>query len=266
MAAIVAALATVAVSGCTSSTQPRDGAPAVGQCWKSADSFADSDPSSRIRVRVACWEKHQFETFAVPSLAKAQAESVESALESSATVECTTMFSQAVPELPPSQVLVLSNAFLPSSALWKQGARWVDCELSLIKFGSAVANPQLADLPARARSLREAVLTQVDAFDFCVDDPRGLPADGPRGNGSVYADCTGDPDWSLVKKIGLQDDQSPGGVYPPKDVFQLMMTTYCDDLYGGLDGNTVYHYFPTRQQWENGHRDMECWLTGSAAF
>jgi len=206
---------------------------------------------------------HELFTYAIASVYSTQsswataAGDVEESIASDASSHCYQEWSRFLPSIDPGDRLS-SYYFLPSKAQWKKGARWVRCDVGVLKTGSLFASPELAELPAKISVLKKQVTATPDLFGDCVltTDPSGRtgPNDDPR---ATVADCTGSYQWQYDTSFRVPyDDGTP---YPTDSAWSQLEQTFC-----GADADAAARkwiaYIPTSAQWNSGERWGDCWF------
>lgn len=121
-------------------------APTVGSCYgMSWGEFAGNTNSNPV---VSCSERHQALTIAVPTLPSTVERTDKAAIGRRVYTTCNPAAAAAVggwKNYVRSWYTI--GFFVPTQAQWDQGARWVRCDLVLLKPGRA-----LQDLPAQPRA------------------------------------------------------------------------------------------------------------------
>jgi Septum formation len=255
-----------ALTGCTAASHLAGltTTPKVGDCW--SVSYADSQKYEDWEgtAAVPCSQTHQSYTFAVPQIGKTFTGSwltakntVRSDVDDAAYAACVR---QAAIDLPGLQTLGLLrlNYYIPSTSLWNGGARWVRCDITRIKVGSAVRSPTLAALPPKFSTLEESLNTNPKKFDRCEDD---VLNNGPDGAQTSFADCTGPSDWSFALAITL-----PGGsaaAYPGTAALKAIGAKKCAAAVT-TGGHDVFAEIPTASSWAKfGDRELDCWVNNN---
>jgi hypothetical protein len=147
------------------------------------------------------------------------------------------------------------KAFVPVRSEWNAGARWVRCDIHVIKIGSTLAHPALENLPSYA-TLKKQLRSDPSQFDLCASVPGGTIAAGPRASGAVYASCTGNPQWQLLEYLNLPVP-SDGFPYPSASQWKSYFETECVTL---ADPTQVpVPIYPTKAEWADGNYGFECW-------
>lgn len=266
-AAIAAALVVaILATGCSAGGEAaaRGGAPKTGDCW--SVSYADSQKYEDWAgaPAVSCSAPHESYTFAVPQIGKSftgswltSGETVRADVDDAAYAAC---IRQAAVDLPGLQTLGLLRLgyYLPSVALWNNGARWVRCDITEIKIGSSVSSPTLEDLPTRFSTLTEALNTNPKKFDRCEDD---VLNNGPDGAETTYADCTGPTDWSFAAALTLAGGK--GAAYPGAASLKALGTKDCASEVPS-NGHDLYAEIPTSTSWTKfDDRELDCWVNNN---
>lgn len=260
-AAIVAA--SFALSGCSSgggTAEPAPSTPVAGACW--AVTYAQYQDLSGGDL-ASCNSPHQVITYAVVPLTQSFSNGgVDSkgnptaAVLDAATAACKQQQDSIFPGLS-NTGLLLPNLYLPSATDWQGGAHWVQCVIAQIKYGSTVASPQLSDLPPTFATIHNELQTSPKKFDLCEDDPQ---LNGPDGAGATYADCTGSADWSMVEALTMKG--ADGTPYPGAKPLQATAAKQCASI-NAPTGHEVFAEPPTAQSWEQGDRELDCWLNNN---
>jgi hypothetical protein len=147
--------------------------------------------------------------------------------------------------------------FGPSAQEWRKGARWLRCDLAVIKAGSNLYEPELQSLPDDAADLVTNVEKNADHYDFCIDTYDGWYELGPYYSADAfYANCANDPMWRLIEVDFMPWEY--GDAYPGNDyVLQFAK----DTCFGG--GPAVAPFaadFPDEDRWKEGYVSVSCWL------
>lgn len=145
--------------------------------------------------------------------------------------------------------------FVPDSAQWAAGARWVRCDIGMIAFGSKYDDPALQNLPSIA-SIRRSIETNPETFVHCSNDPQG-PNAGPYSKDAVWANCEKDPEWMHVD--GFQAPLDASHDYPSQAAMTAIYVNRCEDAWTNAT-HITFAYYPTRADWDNGDEAIECWV------
>src|ERR1700761_3595251 len=163
-AAIVAILG-LALAGCTGlgtvsghlvglTTKPK-----VGDCWTTSFAQAQKTEDWEGTGAVSCSKPHQTYTYAVTKLGKHFSYSswltakgdIRTDVDQAALDACKAENKKILPELTVKEALLVPTYYVPSVAMWGAGARWVRCDIGVIKVGSLVSSPKFANLQSFAQ-------------------------------------------------------------------------------------------------------------------
>ncbi|MCU1468971.1 MAG: hypothetical protein JWQ39_120 [Glaciihabitans sp.] len=210
-----------------------------------------------------CAGTHQLYTFAVPLLAYVHDGKlydskgyVANDVQDDAFKTCDDAETSDLPKLDDAAQRIYLETFLPTERAWNAGARWVRCDVSVLAVGSSVAHPLFESLPTIA-ALKSSISTDPAEYDFCVTDPSGMGAGGPKGSGAVYADCSDSPQWILKKFVFPPQDvgaPSPGQAALTSDYNQDCKSKYSNKTH------TTYPYYPSTTDWTHDNTVIECWV------
>jgi hypothetical protein len=269
VAAVAAALFVVAgsVSGCsaaqhlTALTQT----PKVGDCWTVDFSQSQKYEDWEGTPAVPCTGNHQSYTYAVGTITQKFTGSwldskgnIRTDVDQAAYEVCQTEQHRILPTLGTKEALLYPAYYVPSIALWNDGARWVRCDLAEIKVGSTVAAPELTNLPTRFSSLVSTLKTNPKKFALCEDDPA---SNGPDGDQTTYADCTGPADWTFVVQLTVPGNTSVA--YPGAAQLKKIGNTDCDSRVQSA-GHEVFAETPDKTSWEKyADRSIDCWINNN---
>lgn len=260
-------LAATALAGCSvlfpfGPKVSADGKPAVGSCWTSTFDTVQNDANWTSGPPVACAFRHQLYTFGVTSVYSKKATwatsdgSVDDLIDEDAWNACTRLWGDFLPDVD-SGGRISQYYFLPSEAQWKKGARWVRCDVGVLRTGSNFQSPDLAALPANISVLTSQAKKTPDLFADCVltTDRSGDtgPYDDPH---ATVADCTGDYQWRFESSFRVPGDQSDP--YPSDDVLSRELQSQCGDAAEAAQQRWT-GYVPTADDWANGNHWGECW-------
>lgn len=243
--------------------------PTAGQCWSSnyeeAQTAADWNTGP-----VSCSQSHQLYTFAVVSVTSSasswhnSAGDLDDSIATDAYQACDKKLAVFLPTVVPGGRLS-EFFFVPSDRAWKQGARWVRCDIGVLKAGSSFASPAFAALPSSISVLLRQAQSEPDLFADCVNttDPSGKsgPYDDPK---ATIADCTGDYQWKYESEFPILDDDTGDAAYPSDEVFNAQSQKKCGDAADAAERGWIA-YTPTEKQWTNGNHSGECWFGQAAA-
>lgn len=265
-AAISIALASV-LSGCTAlgsvfpHTTSASAKPAVGDCWVSSFDTAERAAAWTAGGAVGCASKHQLSTYAVVTVTSSAAtwrtrdDNLDSKVATDASRACDKKYFAAFADAPEGGRLTRFFFVAPESQ-WKRGARWVRCDIGVLRTGSLSASPSFASLPTDIATIEKQVESTPDLFATCVTttDPSGQtgPLDDPK---AVVADCTQDYQWRFESTFIIQSKQSDP--YPDDDALNAAAQTGCGESAGA--GSDWIAYTPSRDDWTAGDRSGSCW-------
>jgi hypothetical protein len=262
------AIVLCALTACSGSASPlvnaddADTPPSVGECWNVYYDDAAADATWLGDSAIPCGEPHEAYTYAVVTVKSDAASWVDPkdtatanvSIESAASSACEKRAGRLLPTLTNSQRRLRHFFYLPSLSEWKQGARWVRCDVGIAKVGSLVATPALTELPRYSDLVRQ-VADDPTTFLNCVvtSDPTGStgPLDDPD---SRIADCAAHPQWSLDAVATV-----PGDAYPGDAVVSAFVHTTCQAL-ANTAGLPWWAYFPDETRWNEGSKQVTCWL------
>jgi Septum formation len=257
---------TAAIAGCSvgGSHTGSSGQPAVGDCWRTSYDTSQKSEDWEGAAAVPCTQKHESYTFAVAHVSAKLTGSwltakntVRTAVDDAAYAACQR---EAAIDLPGLQTLGLLrvNYYVPSVALWTDGARWVRCDLTRIKVGSEVQSPVLDTLPPHISTLESALNTTPKKFDLCEDD---LMLNGPDGAATTFADCTGPADWTFAAAVTL--DGAKGAAYPGTAALKAIGAKDClVEVDAG--GHDIFPEVPSAASWTKfDDRELDCWVNNN---
>lgn len=231
--------------------------PSVGDCWISTFDTAQNAASWSSGGAVACVASHQLYTYAVVKVTSAtkwrgKDGDVNGPIQDAAYRACNEKLSGFI-DVPDNGTLV-PYFFVAPEAQWNQGARWVRCDIAVLRTGSLYEHPDLARLPPNISTLVRQAQTTPELFGNCVTttDPSGDtgPLDDPKAK---IADCTGDYQWQYESSFSIQQDS-----YPTDDEFTHLGQQNCGD---GADdaGRQWTFYVPTEKDFGDGDITIDCW-------
>jgi Septum formation len=260
--AVAFAVASFALSGCSSGEDtPAPRTPVAGACW--AVTYDQYQDLSGGDLASCSGGAHQAISYAVVPLTQSFSNGgVDSkgnptaAVLDAATTACKQQQDSIFPGLS-NTGLLLPNLYFPSTTDWHDGAHWVQCVIAQIKYGSTVASPALADLPSTVAMIQSELKASPKKFDLCEDDPQ---LNGPDGAGATYADCTGAADWSMIASLTMKG--AVGAPYPGDKPLQATAAKQCATI-NAPKGHEVFAEPPTAQSWEQGDRELDCWLNNN---
>jgi Septum formation len=241
------------------------GKPSAGQCWRAtydgAIQYADWNPVDNGGP-VSCSKTHQLYTFAVLPLALQHSgeefnssDVLVSAISSDADATCQNYLDERVGRVDNQNGRFQLKAFVPLRAEWQKGARWVRCDLNVFKIGSRLSDPTLEDLPSFA-TVKGELTSDPGQFDLCSSVAGGTVVDGPRATGAVFASCTGNPQWQMLRYAHMPGAAS-GAAYPTPAAWASAFQELCAPLAGA--GQVAVPIYPTKTQWAGGTYAFECW-------
>jgi hypothetical protein len=265
MTAAAVGILTVAsvASGCSLLAGADTGAaPKVGQCWQGALRTVQKTENWGGKPAVPCTDEHQLYTYAVAKVTRkfsggwvTTSGKVDQAVDDAAYRACYAEQVKVLGKVDPAG-RILPNYFLPSSAQWQNGARWVRCDVAEIRVGSEIAHPQFADLPSFA-SIMTDLTSNPKKFALCENDPL---SNDPDGAGTTYADCTGQADWALIGELSMK--YPLGATYPGITTLNTVGAKQCATL-KPQKGHTVFVEPPAESDWNGGNRTLDCWLNNN---
>jgi hypothetical protein len=146
--------------------------------------------------------------------------------------------------------------FLPSKIEWKEGARWLRCDLLVLKPGSSVYEQVFADLPDDESKLVDALDDDADYFDICIDTDEGFTGYGPYfSETAVYSNCSGDPMWRLDSYATMPGEYN--SEYPGDGAVAQSVKDGCFATMDPTDWG--FAHFPDADTWFTGDRSITCW-------
>jgi hypothetical protein len=243
-------------------------APAVGSCWTTTFSSAQNTEDWEGAPAIACAKTHESYTYAVTRLGKTfsyaswltSKNAIRSDVDRAAYSACKAQQKLKLPGLTTREALLYPTYYLPSVAQWGSGARWVRCDITLIRVGSTIAHPKLTALPAFAE-LTSTLTTTPAKYALCEDDPA---SNGPDGAQTTYADCTGPADYTFLAQLTMEG--APGVAYPGLAALTATGETQCKGLPVGAtsSGHDIVAEPPLQLDWTKyGDRNLDCWLNNN---
>jgi hypothetical protein len=223
--------------------------PVVGLCWpvptpKTLEGYQNSASA------IPCSGRHGLETFAVkqlPARLARTATPTDRSLEGYANAVCVdaaggndaALFTGST---YPDYTLVQEQAWLPSAAQWRSGARWVRCDVSIQTDGVRPVTGSLRGRLARP-------LTPADRFCIRVS-----------GNDEVVVGCDKPHDY---EDVGVAPLGGPDAPYPGDAAMRRRAVSACQSAarrYVGVTTQVDTHLlFPARVGWERGGiRQITC--------
>jgi hypothetical protein len=273
---LVAAAASVGIlvllSGCSAinsllpHTLSASAKPVAGDCWTSSVQTAGRAAAWTAGGAVPCSAKHQLATYAVVAVTSSATTwrtsdgNLDNRIATAAMRSCDKRFWKMFPEAQDNGRLV-RYFFVAPEQQWKKGARWVRCDIGVLRTGSLAEDPEFASLPASIGTLQKQLESTPDLFANCVTttDPSGNtgPYDDPD---AVIADCTGEYQWRFESAFTIPG--KPDDPYPDDDTFDQVDQSECGDA-ADEDGSDWVVYVPTEDQWAAGGRGASCWFLAS---
>ena len=236
--------------------------PKVGDCWQASLSTVQKTENWGGKAAVACTQAHQLYTYAVPTITKKftgswvnSSGTVDQDVDDAAYEACYAKQLKVLGNVDPDG-RIWPNYFLPSVKQWEAGARWVRCDVTEIRVGSTIAKPRFANLPSFA-SITSALKSAPRTYALCENDPAN---NGPDGKYTTYADCTGAADWSLTAELTMKDPLTES--YPGLAKVTKEANAQCATL-DAPKGHTVFVEPPTESAWNDGGRELDCWLNNN---
>jgi hypothetical protein len=269
--AAAVAIVAIAVAGCSgvqNLSQHLSGLttkPKVGNCWTTT--FAQSQKSEDWEgtAAIPCAKPHQTYTYAVTKLAKHftyaswldAAGNIRADVDNAAHDACVVEQKKILPGLTTKEALLNPTYYLPSTAMWGAGARWVRCDIAEIKVGSTVAAPTLTRLPPFAE-LQSTLTNDPVKYALCEDDPA---SNGPDGLQTTYADCSGAADFTFLAALTMAGGS--GAAYPGLSALTKIGATQCATL-DAPAGHDVVPEPPAKIDWTRyNDRQLDCWLNNN---
>jgi len=239
--------------------------PKAGDCWQVDYADAQQSEDWEGSGSVSCTIKHESYTYAVTRLTtKFTGSWLDSKGNPRADVDtaafdaCLAEQRRVLPGVDAKEALLYPTYYIPSVAQWNSGARWVRCDITEIKVGSTYANPKLTPLPATFSSLVSALKSNPKQFAFCEDDPLN---NGPDGDQTTYASCTGPADWTLIFTKNLPG--ADGSVFPGTPALKALGDTECVSVYSTA-AHLATAIYPSSTTWTKyDDRELDCWLNNN---
>jgi len=270
VAIAIAALSACVLSGCSTATtffrhtlSPNQ-KPSVGDCWTSTFETAQRSAAWTSGGAVSCVTRHQLLTYAVVTVKSSaptwrdKHDNLSGAIQTAAFRACNSRLSDLI--VVPDNGRLLPYFFVAPEKEWKKGARWVRCDIGVLRTGSLYSQPELARLPNQVSTLVKQAQDSPELFETCVtttDSSGGTgPLDDPK---ATIADCTADYQWQYESSFTFAS-----GSYPTDDEFNAAIQTQCGD---GADqaGRGWIAYGPNEDQWKTGDLRGECWYYAGSA-
>jgi len=270
IALAIAALSSGVLSGCSTVTSffphtlSATQKPSAGDCWSSTIDTAGQAAAWTDGGAVPCASRHQLVTYAVVTVTSSaptwrdKQGDLSASIQTAAFRACNTRLSDLI--AVPDNGRLLPFFFVAPEKEWKKGARWVRCDIGVLRTGSPYSQPELARLPTQLSTLVKQAHDTPEVFESCVitTDPSGDtgPLDDPK---ATIADCTGDYQWQYQSSFSFAS-----GTYPTDDQFNAEIQTKCGD---GADaaGRGWIAYGPNEEQWKSGDVRGECWYYAGTA-
>jgi hypothetical protein len=262
----MALLVGVVLSGCTPVADfvvgAKDAAlkPVTGQCWRSSYAHAIDNYNWGAGDSVPCWTSHQLYTYAVVAVSSSaqtwgsSSGDIDQTIDDQARSACHTHYLDLVTQVPPD-ARVIEVYFVPSESQWRAGARWIRCDLGVLKIGSSFEHPSFSTLPSQISVLVTQIAEHRGQFADCVlttDSSGNLgPYDDPK---ATIADCTKNYQWRMQNFFSMGTSDS----YPSDDEISAIDQLRCGDQ--APSPNDWVTYVPTREQWSSGDHLGECWF------
>ena len=238
--------------------------PAVGDCWDATFTQAQTLANWSAGGQVACSGAHQLYTYGVAHVTstastwKTSDGNLDGTIATAANTACGTQFSSFVPSTVPRGARLQQYFFVASEAAWAAGARWVRCDVGVLRVGSLSQNPTFEDLPARIATLVAQATASPDSFADCITTTDASGATGPLDDpNAVVADCTQDYQWQFMWELAFPD--AAGAAYPNDDTISAFTQTNCGTPAAAANRGWIA-YVPTAAQWDAGRRDASCWF------
>jgi Septum formation len=259
------------LAGCTFLAPPSPSAiptattPAVGACWNATVAQADEWADWRGTAATSCARSHSLYTYQVGAITGESGSSWASASDPSAlraTVQTKAAsachLSTLLPDEKWNQQLIEAFFFVPTEAQWRAGARWVRCDVGVLKTGTTIADESFRALPASIMTFVRAVRSDPERFEFCINSNESVSEAGPLDNpDATIADCTKDPQWKLAAHANLPG--AAGAAFPDDATANAESTKICAPAASG-DGQVWLAYLPTKAGWAAGDRTVDCWV------
>jgi len=239
--------------------------PKVGECWSTTFAQVQKSEDWEGGRAISCRGPHQTYTYAVTKLGKrftypswlTSAQKIRTDVDRAAYSACLAEQKRLLPGVTTKEALLYPSYYLPSTALWGAGARWVRCDITRIRVGSTVAAPKLANLPA-FDALVSTLRATPEKFALCEDDPA---SNGPDGAETTYADCTGSSDYTFVAALTMAG--ADGASYPGLRELTTIGAAQCAKL-NLPRGHLVVAEPPARLDWTRyNDRQLDCWLNNN---
>jgi hypothetical protein len=255
-----------AVQNVTDHLTGQTATPKVGDCWRVTYADAAQSEDWEGTGAVACSGIHESYTYAVTKLGRKFTGSwldskgnPRADVDAAAFKACRARQKALLPAITPTEALFYPTYYVPSVAQWNNGARWVRCDMTEIKVGSDIAKPHLTTLPAKFADLVKQVVTTPKKFALCENDPAN---NGPDGEHTMYADCTGPTDWTFRVRLPLAGGAT--APYPGAALLKQLGTTKCAAAVTAPAGNDIFAKTPSQSAWVQEHvRTVDCWVNNN---
>jgi hypothetical protein len=245
--------------GSSSSAQP-----AVGDCWHSTFTQAQTLASWTGEGRVACTGAHQLYTYGVAQVTSSASTwrtsggDLDSGIATAANTACEAKYGAFIPSSGAQGGRLQRYFFVAPVPAWAAGARWVRCDVGVLEVGSPYQDPRFEALPPRIATLVGQVTAHPDAFTDCVTTTDASGNTGPLDDpNALIADCTQDYQWMFEFALTVPGDD--GVPYPSDAEIGNFTQTNCGDP-ADAAGRGWIAYVPTAEQWDAGRRDASCWF------
>lgn len=226
--------------------------PSEGECRDL--SFQQTEELSDDSGTVPCKRPHTAVTYAVEELPDSvDIEGVSignQSIQRAAAASCRSAFNHAVGGDAADRAAsrFTYTYYVPDQAGFDAGARWVRCDAVAMRTDTS-----LAELPASV----DDILDDSDAAaDFAVCS-RGEPGTAD----SALVTCSQPHDYSVVEAIRLGGNRDS---FPGKGETLADGRSQCrqvvEDTLDTQGGFTFTWTYPTRKDWNDGHRFGYCWL------
>jgi hypothetical protein len=239
--------------------------PRVGDCWRVTYVDAQNSEDWQGTGAVPCTQTHQTYTFAVGMLTQKFTGSWLDAkgnprtdVDNAAYQVCRAQLARLLPGVTAKEALLYPTYYVPSVSQWNAGARWVRCDLTEIRVGSTFASPDLAPLPTKFSDLVAALKSNPNKFALCEDDPAN---NGPDGDQTTYASCTGPSDWTLIFTRDVSG--AIGATYPGTAALRTQGDSECVTPYS-TSAHIATAIYPSKTTWTKyDDRAFDCWLNNN---
>ncbi len=239
-----------------------DVAPEVGDCWSETYDNYHSWDFWRGDAPVRCGHRHQAYTFAVTE-ALANADEIylangflDGEVRDMVVERCADQLAKFLGGPIAEWSRMESSPFVPTKQQWRDGERWLRCDLTIVGVGSSLFDPEFADLPESTGVLVDQLDKNADRFDVCVDTEDGWSGWGPyESESSIYSICSDDPMWRLHRYELYPGEQ--GATFPGDEAMEQFVADRC---FADLPASQpAYAYWPDSNTWANGDRALSCW-------